>query len=292
MHQILTHWIDAYKFIDVSELFILFKHFDKMESSFFSQKRYVNDAIDVFVERPVFYKNPKGTSFDSLREKKVNEKTFPESVVIKKTTGEKTKLPIAKNKEACDKRINKALPPKKQKFVSAVNVPILLHPKELKGFYEDCRRIENVFKSSKAMMKQIQQNVNQIRAVFPEFVDLNKKLENAAWNVKAYIKLGEDRCQPEEGFITSTQDDEQAHIVKSYRKEDKKRKRSDSTYDSDNGSIRSQSDAVFSDEDDTIESDSVYDPDNTQTQSTQSTAVSNVSVVSEILYTFEEPLSD
>jgi hypothetical protein len=95
------------------------------------------------------------------------------------------------------------------------------------------------------------------------------------------MKLGEERSKPQVKFVTSTQDDDLSQVVRGYKKADKKRKRAESSRDSDNGSIKSGSDVHFSDDDDTIDSDSVYDPDNTQNQSSQSTVPSTASCVSD-----------
>jgi len=235
-----------------------------MDSSFYSQKRFVHEDIDIFVERPIFVKKKQGNP--------VNEG----QVIVEKQNrlildSKATKKVIEQNKMCSKTVVHK----------NNVDGGIILHPKELKGFYEDCRRLDNVLKTSKALMRQIQNHHNQTKAIFPEFVDVHKKLENAAWNVKAYMKLGEERSKPQPKFITSTQEDDLSQIVRGYKKEDKKRKRVEKTYDSDNGSIRSGSDVHFSDEDDEIESDSVYDPDNTQNPSSQSTVPSTSTYVSD-----------
>jgi hypothetical protein len=237
--------------------------------AFFSQRRFVNDDIDIWVETPVLVKTSKGLDLNQLKHNH------------KKTEDDAASWPNAqpegfpkKNQKKDTEQLRKPI-----KVTYPHKDPIVLTQKEKKAFYEDCRRLDNVLKSSKSIMKQIQHHNNQIKALFPEIADVHKKFENAAWNVKAYMKLGEEKGKPNTKFVTSTQEDDLSQVVREYKRGDRKRQKVEESYDSENGSIRSGSDAHFSDEEDEIESDSVYDPDNTQTQSTQSTGESCDSVV-------------
>ena len=225
-------------------------------------------------------KTNKGIDLDQLRKK---PKLSPDEVNVDKNV--KASLKSSASSTVHKGFNTKAV--KDQQFTKKTSTrdnsgSIKLTQKELQGFYEDCRRLDNVLKNSKALMKQLQQYHTQVKTIFPEFADLHKKLDNASWNVKAYMKLGEDRGKPTPKFVTSTQEDDLPQVVRDYKKVNAKRKQKEVTYDSDEGSIRSGSDVHFSDEDDEIDSDSVYDPDNTQTQSTQSTGLSTGSVVSPV----------